>query len=149
VVAVLGALGVAASDDSQRDASLAAYERAHWSRALPPTIVGQAGAQTKFWAHVTHGRSADADIDEIVLALHHYLGRTPSRLLGLALTDAVGEKRTQNQPGTIDEYPNWRVPLCGPDGRPILLEQVFNDSRATALAGIMHAQTAPSPSATC
>jgi hypothetical protein len=63
--------------------------------------------------------------------------------------DAVGENRTQNQPGTIDEYPNWRVPPCGPDGRPILLEQVFNDSRATALAGIMHAQTAPSPSATC
>jgi 4-alpha-glucanotransferase len=93
--------------------------------------------------------SEHADVEEMVLALHRYLGRTPSRLLGLALTDAVGEKRTQNQPGTIDEYPNWRVPLSGPDGRPILLEEVFDDSRATALAETMHAQTAPSPPATC
>ena len=54
---------------------------------------------------------------EIVLALYRYLGRTPSRLLALALTDAVGDRRTQNQPGTTDEYPNWRVPLTGPDGR--------------------------------
>ena len=53
-----------------------------------------------------------------MLALYRYLGRTPSRLLALALTDAVGDRRTQNQPGTTDEYPNWRVPLSGPDGRP-------------------------------
>jgi len=37
----------------------------------------------------------------------------------LALTDAVGERRTQNQPGTTDEYPNWRVPLSGAGGRPL------------------------------
>ena len=49
-------------------------------------------------------------------ALHRYLRLTPSRLLGVALADAVGDRRTQNQPGTIDEYPNWRVPLAGPDG---------------------------------
>ena len=47
---------------------------------------------------------------------YRYLGRTPSRLLALSLADAVGEVRTQNQPGTTDEYPNWRVPLGGPDG---------------------------------
>ena len=67
---------------------------------------------------------------QIVLALYRYLGRTPSRLLGLALADAVGDVRTQNQPGTTDEYPNWRVPLSGPDGRRLLLEDVFSDSRA-------------------
>ncbi|EUA42730.1 4-alpha-glucanotransferase family protein [Mycobacterium xenopi 4042] len=55
----------------------------------------------------------DAGVEETVVALHQYLGRTPSRLLGLALTDAVGDRRTQNQPGTTDEYPNWRVPLAG------------------------------------
>ena len=47
---------------------------------------------------------------------------------GVALTDAVGDRRTQNQPGTTDEYPNWRVPLSGPDGRPMLLEDVFSRS---------------------
>jgi 4-alpha-glucanotransferase len=86
--------------------------------------------------------SKHADEEQTVLALHQYLGRTPSRLLGLALTDAVGDKRTQNQPGTTDEYPNWRVPLSGPDGRPISLEDVFTDHRATALAEALRVQTA-------
>jgi 4-alpha-glucanotransferase len=87
----------------------------------------------------------ERDQEEVVLALHRYLGRTPSRLLGLALTDAVGDRRTQNQPGTTDEYPNWRVPLAGPDGRPMLLEDVFTDRRAAALAEALRARTAPEP----
>jgi 4-alpha-glucanotransferase len=90
-----------------------------------------------------------ADVQETVLALHKYLGRTPSRLLGLALSDAVGDRRTQNQPGTTDEYPNWRVPLSGPDGRPVLLEDVFNDPRAVALAEAMRTETAVRPTETC
>jgi len=90
-----------------------------------------------------------ADVQETVLALHKYLGRTPSRLLGLALSDAVGDRRTQNQPGTTDEYPNWRVPLSGPDGRPVLLEEVFSDPRAIALAEAMRTETAVRPTETC
>lgn len=85
----------------------------------------------------------DINDDELIMALHRYLGRTPSRLLALALTDAVGERRTQNQPGTTDEYPNWRVPLAGPDGRPMLLEDVFTDARAAALAEVMRVATHP------
>ena len=27
-------------------------------------------------------------------------------------------------PGTVDEYPNWRIPLAGPDGQPVLLEDL-------------------------
>jgi 4-alpha-glucanotransferase len=88
-----------------------------------------------------------ADLDETVLALHQYLGRTPSRLLGLALTDAVGDHKTQNQPGTTDEYPNWRVPLSGPDGRPVLLEDVFTDPRAAALAEALGANVSSADSA--
>jgi 4-alpha-glucanotransferase len=81
--------------------------------------------------------------EEIVLALHRYLGRTPSKLLALSLPDAVGDRRTQNQPGTTDEYPNWRVPLAGPDGRPLLLEEVFANPRAARLAEAMRRQTEP------
>ena len=77
------------------------------------------------------------------LALYRYLGRTPSRLLGLSLADAVGEMRTQNQPGTTDEYPNWRVPLGGPDGRRLLLEDVFTDPRAAALCEALRAAVNP------
>jgi 4-alpha-glucanotransferase len=79
----------------------------------------------------------DPDVEAIILALYRYLGRTPSKLLSLSLADAVGDLRTQNQPGTTDEYPNWRVPLSRPDGRKLLLEEVFTDPRAAALADAM------------
>ena len=86
---------------------------------------------------------ADPDVDAVVLALHRYLGRTPSRLLALSLADAVGEVRTQNQPGTTDEYPNWRVPLGDPQGRQVLLEEVLTDPRAAALCEAMRAAVKP------
>jgi len=79
----------------------------------------------------------DADEEQTVAALHRYLTWTPSKLIGVALTDAVGDRRTQNQPGTIDEYPNWRVPLAGPDGRPMLLEDVLRSQRAARLAAVL------------
>lgn len=66
----------------------------------------------------TDGRRA------MVIALHRFLACTPSRLLGVALSDLVGDRRIINQPGTNDEYPNWRVPLAGPDEQPLLLEDV-------------------------
>ncbi|OBJ75795.1 4-alpha-glucanotransferase [Mycobacterium paragordonae] len=81
--------------------------------------------------------------EKLILALYRYLGRTPSRLLGVALTDTVGDRRTQNQPGTTDEYPNWRVPLTGPDGRPVLLEELFTDPRAAELLEAVRAVILP------
>ncbi|AFM17494.1 4-alpha-glucanotransferase [Mycolicibacterium chubuense NBB4] len=85
----------------------------------------------------------ETDVDATVLALHRYLGLTPSRLLALSLADAVGDVRTQNQPGTTDEYPNWRVPLSNPQGRQMLLEDVFEDPRAAALCEAMKAAVTP------
>jgi 4-alpha-glucanotransferase len=75
--------------------------------------------------------------EETIHALHHYLTLTPSRLLCAALTDAVGDRLAQNQPGTLDEYPNWRVPLTGPDGSPMMLEDVMVSSRISALAKVL------------
>jgi 4-alpha-glucanotransferase len=85
----------------------------------------------------------DTGVDQVVSALYRYLGRTPSRLLALSLADAVGEMRTQNQPGTTDEYPNWRVPLAGPDDKKLLLEGIFTDPRAAALAAVMRVSVNP------
>ncbi len=76
-------------------------------------------------------------VEQTVEALHRYLTLTPARLLCVALTDAVGDRRTQNQPGTTDEYPNWRVPLSGPDERPLLLEDVLASARAARLARVV------------
>ena len=56
----------------------------------------------------------------------------------MALTDAVGDRRTQNQPGTTDEYPNWRVPLSGPDGAPLRLEEVIASGRRGTVGAVGH-----------
>lgn len=83
------------------------------------------------------------DVEDIVLALHRFLTFTPARVLCAALTDAVGDRLTQNQPGTVNEYPNWRVPLSGPDGLPMSLERVFTSERALRLSAVMNRFHAP------
>ena len=77
--------------------------------------------------------AAETSVQQTVEALYSFTARTPSTLLGVALVDAVGERRTQNQPGTVDEYPNWRVPLAGPDGYPVLLDDLPTNARFAAL----------------
>ena len=99
-----------------------------------------ARAQVDAWLDEVRRRGLladDEDPEDVVRALHQYLTLTPARLLCVALTDAVGDRRTQNQPGTTDEYPNWRVPLAGPDGVPLPLEEVFTSRRAAALAAVV------------
>jgi 4-alpha-glucanotransferase len=71
---------------------------------------------------------------QVVEALHRFLTWTPSKLLGVSLADAVGDRRTINQPGTHQEYPNWRVALSDGSGRPLLLEDVVRSRRARSLA---------------
>ena len=78
-----------------------------------------------------------ASVEDTVKALHRYLTWTPSRLLCVSLTDAVGDRKTQNQPGTVDEYPNWRVPLSGPDGEVVMLEDVFTSRRVADLVEVV------------
>ena len=87
----------------------------------------------------------DEEPDEaaITVALHRALAATPSRLLGIALTDAVGDRRTMNQPGTHDEYPNWRVPLADGAGRPVLLEDLADLPRAALLAAAVRGSGNP------
>ncbi|MBO9553637.1 4-alpha-glucanotransferase [Cellulomonas sp.] len=76
---------------------------------------------------------------EIVEALHRYVTATPSVLVGVALTDAVGERRAQNQPGTDQEYPNWKVPLADSAGQVVLVEDLFTSARLRSLAAVLNA----------
>ncbi len=75
----------------------------------------------------------DASEREIVEAMHRYLRQAPSALFGVQLVDMVGERRSQNQPGTDQEYPNWKVPLGDSGGNPILLEDLFESQRLRSL----------------
>lgn len=72
------------------------------------------------------------DIGALVEGLHRFLARTPALLCGVALADAVGDRRTLNQPGTYQEYPNWQLPLLDADGAPVLLEDLRGTSEVGA-----------------
>ncbi|KIH96955.1 4-alpha-glucanotransferase [Streptomonospora alba] len=77
----------------------------------------------------------DPDVDplsdpgSVVAALHTYLVRTPAHMIGVSLADVVGDRRMQNQPGTSDAYPNWRIPLTTAEGEPVLLDELMADPR--------------------
>ncbi|MFG2137330.1 4-alpha-glucanotransferase [Streptomyces sp. NPDC048650] len=73
------------------------------------------------------------DEEAAIRAAHRFLLRTPARLIGVWLPDAVGDRRPQNLPGTWDEYPNWRLPIAGPEGRPRTFEELAASPRLYAL----------------
>jgi 4-alpha-glucanotransferase len=52
----------------------------------------------------------DEPSDELVLAVHRYLARTPGDLLMVQIEDALGEEEQPNLPG-VAEHPNWRRKL--------------------------------------
>ena len=87
------------------------------------------------------------DVEAKVLALYRYLTYTDSRVLNVALVDAVGDYRIQNQPGTWRQYPNWQIPLSGPDGAPLMLEDLYQMERPMRLAAVMNGYSwVPGPS---
>jgi 4-alpha-glucanotransferase len=77
---------------------------------------------------------SERDVEAVTVALHRALAATPSRLLGVALTDVAGEVRAMNQPGTHAEYPNWQLPLADGSGAPVLLDDLLRAPRAAQLA---------------
>jgi 4-alpha-glucanotransferase len=77
------------------------------------------------------------DADDPVVALHAVIARAASRLVLSAPTDVVGERRQPNLPGTVDEYPNWRIPL------PVTLEQFFDDQHVAKVIAPLRAERPP------
>ncbi|MFE3604932.1 4-alpha-glucanotransferase [Streptomyces goshikiensis] len=91
-------------------------------------------ADTAEWLEVLDGLGLDTKGEEAaVRALYGFLLRTPARLVGVWLPDAVGDRRPQNLPGTWDQYPNWRLPVADDGGRPLTLEALTASPRANAL----------------
>lgn len=89
-----------------------------------------------------------ADVDAVILAVHAFVARTPSTLVAASIADAVGDLRQPNLPGTVDQYPNWRLPIATPsdsgddadtDGllptsAPVMLDELVADERVVKLA---------------
>jgi 4-alpha-glucanotransferase len=53
---------------------------------------------------------AEPSEDDLVVAMHAFVARSPALLAAVALGDAVGDPRQPNVPGD-DTAPNWRIPL--------------------------------------
>ncbi len=68
------------------------------------------------------------DIDDVVLGVYRDLAHAPCAILNATLDDALGVEERPNMPGTIDEWPNWRIAL------PVPLEAILADPRVAAIA---------------
>jgi 4-alpha-glucanotransferase len=73
-------------------------------------------------------------LEELILALHAFLAATPSRLVAASPYDAVGEVRQPNLPGTVEEYPNWRIPF------PVPLEDLWDHPVVRQVVDILAAR---------
>ncbi|MFD2238373.1 4-alpha-glucanotransferase [Aureimonas populi] len=76
------------------------------------------------------GISADAGkmTAELAAAVHRYGARARSLLFAVQLDDMIGARRQPNLPGTMDEYPNWRIRCELP------LEEIEADARFQTIA---------------
>ena len=72
------------------------------------------------------------DLDTVTAALYAFLARTPSMLVGVSLDDVIGALARPNVPGTVDERPNWQIPL------PLELEEILTDPRIKRLLELLH-----------
>ncbi|MXP20670.1 4-alpha-glucanotransferase [Gordonia sp. HNM0687] len=78
---------------------------------------------------------------DTVEALYRLIAQTPSVLLSVALVDAVGERRIQNQPGTdSSQYPNWCIPLADENGEVVLVEDLPSNARFASLVAALAEQ---------
>jgi 4-alpha-glucanotransferase len=86
------------------------------------------------------------DLAPQIDALHGLLGRSPSRVLLAALGDAVGDLRQPNLPGTVDEYPNWRLPVADREGLILTRAELCASPGTSRLAAVMRDAVAPTES---
>jgi 4-alpha-glucanotransferase len=67
----------------------------------------------------------------LVAAIHAFLARTPAMLVAATLEDAIGATDRPNVPGTIDERPNWALPL------PVTVEELATHPAVERLARLL------------
>jgi 4-alpha-glucanotransferase len=64
-------------------------------------------------------------------AAYRKLAASPSRIVLATLDDAAAVAERPNMPGTIDEWPNWRI------GLPLPVEELFRAPLTASLAALM------------
>jgi 4-alpha-glucanotransferase len=77
------------------------------------------------------GLAADAPVEEAVDAAYRLLGESPSLVRVAALEDAALVEERPNVPGTVDERPNWSIPL------PLALEELERSPTAERIGRLL------------
>lgn len=78
------------------------------------------------WAGVDPGDQTP--VHDVVVGAYRDLATAPSVIVTATLDDALGVEERPNMPGTVDEWPNWRIPL------PMPLEDILTDPRLADVA---------------
>ena len=78
------------------------------------------------------GDEHDVEIGRVVGAACGRLGKAPSMVVTVTMEDALGVEERPNMPGTIDQWPNWRLALPRP------LEDIETDADVCDLARTMN-----------
>lgn len=102
----------------------------------------EAEAQLRARLQETTGLPATAGVPDVVLATHRALAEAPSLVLAATLDDALAVTERPNMPGTVDEWPNWRLALPEP------LEEIEHHPLVLAVAQALAGDDGgPSPAA--
>ncbi|GAC1315553.1 MAG: 4-alpha-glucanotransferase [Acidimicrobiales bacterium] len=100
--------------------------RARRAIGLPVDAEAEAGLQDTL--HRTVAADASAPIADVVRRAHEALSTAPCLLVTATLEDALEVDERPNQPGTVDEWPNWSIPL------PLPLEDIETAPGVRAVA---------------
>jgi 4-alpha-glucanotransferase len=111
-------------DDAAAAQAAAEEERAEWLALL------RSEGLLALRENQATGSGGAPDESLIIEAMHRFLAATPSRLKLVSPYDVLAEPRQPNLPGTVDQYPNWRLPLPEP------LEQLRTDPRIARIAAL-------------
>jgi 4-alpha-glucanotransferase len=107
--------------------------RAQEDLGLKPNKEGAAAMRDRLrrWT----GVSTDAPAEEVVRGAYRSLSEAPCSVLTATLDDAVVVEERPNFPGTVDEWPNWRIALPRP------LEDIEASPLAADLAAVLSRRT--------
>jgi 4-alpha-glucanotransferase len=83
------------------------------------------------------GAWSDGDVVDVI----KFLAATPSRIVAVPLEDILGLLDQPNLPGTVDEYPNWRLRT------PIMIEDLELEPRLSRIAAVMAGAKRSQPTA--
>lgn len=106
-------------------------------RAAGVTIPPGGDAELRHRLRVAASVGDDAPVDEVTERAYRRLGEGPAMIVSATLDDLLGAEHRPNLPGTVDQHPNWRIPL------PVPIDQLPGHPLAESVAQALAATRPP------